>query len=191
MVDGRLDLIIGRRGRYPGEFASPMGITVDSEGCIFVADTGNSRLQKLNPAGLPLFQVSSPKDRILHGPQGVATDRYDNCYVADTFSHCIVKFDNVGREVSRFGKYGNKQGEFYEPQDLAVDFHGYIYVIEMGNNRLQVFDMNESFTECIDCSSSRVGGLRSPTGIATGPNGEVYVADTVRHRVLRMKWNDL
>lgn len=187
-ADGRLDLIVGRRGRYPGEFASPMGLALDGEGCIYVADTGNSRLQKLNPKGFPLYQISSVKDHLLYGPQGVDIDRQGNCYVADTFSHCIVKFDPTGREVSRFGSRGTKHGQFDEPQDLALDSYGYIFIIEMGNNRLQVFDTDGCCTECVDGCSTVIGGLQGPTGIAVGPSGEVYVADTIHHRVLRMSW---
>ncbi|MHB1458728.1 MAG: NHL repeat-containing protein [Armatimonadota bacterium] len=186
--EGRLDMIIGRRGRYPGEFASPMGMALDHEGSIYVADTGNSRLQKLGANGLPLFSISSLKDRLLYGPQGVDTDSRGNTYVADTFSHCIVKFDPMGREISRFGCRGHKPGMFDEPQDLAVDSYGYIYVIEMGNNRLQVFDTKTACTECIDGCSAIIGGLQSPTGIAIGPSGEVYIADTIHHRVIRMSW---
>ena len=41
-----------------------------------------------------------------------------------------------------FGKKGSEQGEFYDIQGMAIDSSGIIYVVEWGNNRLQVISNN-------------------------------------------------
>jgi DNA-binding beta-propeller fold protein YncE len=166
-----------------------MWMAIDRRGSILVADTGNGRLQKLSPSGAPIFCVGGGKDRQLYGPQGVEVDAVGNCYIADTFSHCVVKFDANGREVARFGCRGASVGEFEEPQDLALDQEGRLYVIEMANNRLQVFDSENRSTACFEGSTRAIGRLNGPTGVAIGPSGEIYVSDTVNHRVLRMIWH--
>ena len=163
-----------------------MGLAVDAKGFMYVADTGNGRIQKLNPMGLPVFTISSNHDRQLYGPQGVEVDSKGVCYVADTFSHCVVEIDGQGREITRFGCRGESSGSFDEPQDLVLDQRGFLYVIEMANNRLQVFDAKCQCVTCFDGDS--IKGLASPTGIAIGPGGEIFVSDTMNHRVLRMVW---
>ena len=186
--NGRLERIIGQPGGQPGEFDSPMGIAVDRSGNIYVADTGNSRIQKLSPLGLPIFVISSARDRQLCGPQGVELDMQGNFFIADTFSHCIVMFDPNGRETGRFGCRGTGPREFDEPQDLAIDIHGAMYVIEMANNRLQVMDADNSSMACLDLMDSPLGAMKSPTGITISPTGEIYVSDTMNHRILRIVW---
>jgi len=108
--------------------------------------------------------------------------------VADTFSHCVVRFGPNGREIARFGCRGTAQGQFDEPQDLALDQDGTLYVIEMANNRLQAFDKDNTCIACFESSNTAVGGLNGPTGVAVGPSGEIYVSDTVNHRILKIAW---
>lgn len=187
-ADGRLEMIIGRRGSNPGEFNSPMGLAMDNYGFLFVADTGNGRIQKLSPTGFPAFTVSSNQCRQLYRPQGVEVNQAGECFIADTFCHCIVKIDSRGREVARFGCRGRGPNQFDEPQDLALDSEGVLYVVEMSNNRLQVLDVQGRHATSFDASSSRMGRLKAPTGIVISPRGEVYIADTMNHRILKAAW---
>lgn len=185
--NGCLQLLIGRHGDRPGQFNSPMGLAVDKAGCMLVADTGNNRLQKLSAMGLPLFVSDSRSGNRLFSPQGVDVAPNGNCCVVDTFMHCLVEFDPNGKELRRFGRMGTSPCEFNEPQDLAIDKFGRVLVVEMANHRLQIFDAQHNFILCFE-STSPVGRLSSPTGIAVGPSGEVYISDTMNHRILRAIW---
>jgi len=56
--------------------------------------------------GNPLYIVANSKNRRLFGPQGVEIDKNGNCFVADTFCNCILKFDPNGRELGKYGCQG-------------------------------------------------------------------------------------
>lgn len=92
----------GRHGwRKKGQFSAPSDVAVDARGIIYVADTGNNRIQKLRwdgrrlhvlwvrgEAGTGLGQFSSPSS--------VAVDRQGNVYVADMYNSRLQKFSPKG-----------------------------------------------------------------------------------------------
>lgn len=51
-LEGNLQTIFGEHGRAPGQFSLPEGVWVDTYGYLWVADAGNSRIQKINVAFL-------------------------------------------------------------------------------------------------------------------------------------------
>ncbi|MEE8483620.1 MAG: hypothetical protein V3S46_03400, partial [Nitrospinota bacterium] len=74
----RIDLINqwGKSGGEPGEFNEPMGIAVDTDGNVFVADARNSRVQKFTDDGKFILQwgTRGDKDGEFGKPVGVAVD---------------------------------------------------------------------------------------------------------------------
>ena len=89
----------GNAGKTDGNgsdarFWSPQGLTVDSTGNIYVADTSNNGIRKITPMGVVTtidLSAGTDKSSPLNGPGGVAVDSNGNLYVADTNDHCIRK----------------------------------------------------------------------------------------------------
>lgn len=75
----------------PGQFDAPFGVAVDAEGNVYIADTGNHRIQKLSPAGQPLAQWGSRGDGPgqFNNPLSLALDGQGNVYVAEAGNHRI------------------------------------------------------------------------------------------------------
>jgi DNA-binding beta-propeller fold protein YncE len=49
------------------------------------------------------------------------------------------KFDKNGKFITKFGSAGTGDGQFVDPEHLAIDSNGYVYVSDRGNNNIQVF----------------------------------------------------
>lgn len=204
---GVLQLIFGRPGRGRGEMHGPMGIAVaPGTGDIYVADTGNRRVQRFDCEGnfLSVLGASGGLYAPLVSPQALAVDARDNLFVADTFAHRVVQYDPLGRPVTQFHPAG-LQG----PCALACDAAGLLYVgdsapPEAGDmrptaGRVHALGVETGATKNVVTSLNGSGPLLRPGGLAvTKPAGmrsgdgapaELYVADTMNHRVLRFVWN--
>src|SRR6185295_9898658 len=192
-------------GLSDGSFRVPRGIATDSSGNVYVADSGNNRIQKFDSSGSFLAKWGSfgSGDGQFNGPQGIATDSSGNVYVADSANSRIQKFDSSGSFLAKWGSFGSGDGQFNSPRGIATDSSGNVYVADSANSRIQKFDSSGSFQSTwgwgvLDgssafqiCTSSCQAGLGGsgdgqfnvPERLATDPSGNIYVADHNSNRI--------
>ncbi|TMA57524.1 MAG: hypothetical protein E6J75_07440, partial [Deltaproteobacteria bacterium] len=84
----------GSLGSGDGEFSQPSGVAVDGSGNVFVADTGNNRIQEFTNTGtfLAKWGTTGSGDGEFFAPYGVGVDTSGNIFVADTNNNRIQKF---------------------------------------------------------------------------------------------------
>jgi len=116
-------------------------------------------------------------------PRGIAIDSSGYVYVADKDNHRIQKFTSNGQFVTKWGSWGNEDGQFNEPIDIAIDRSGYFYVLERGNARIQKFTSDGQFLTKWGGWGNGDGQFKGPYGIAVDKNSYVYVADTENARI--------
>lgn len=157
---------------------TPMGITVDALDRVWLADAGAQRIYAFD-SGLTL-RAAIGKQGELMNPVGVATDlRRQRLYVADSKQHCIVVYDTeTGLLVAKFGKRGVADGQFNFPTGVTVDPKGNLYVADMFNHRIQVFDPNYTFLEKFGTGGVEWGRFRKPKSVALDSFGNIYVLDS-------------
>ena len=132
----------GERGRGEGQFSSPMGVACSTAGNVYVADSGNRRVQIFSAEGhfLSAFGGESENaDDALSWPLGVVVDECGRVYVSD-FRRCLVcHFSCEGRLLATFGRKGEARGQFMGCSGLALDHSDVLYVCDSSNGRLQAF----------------------------------------------------
>ena len=119
-------------------------ISADSHGNIFITDRDNQCIRAFSQHGdlLQSFNFDRNGINVLTRPLGICVSG-QFIYVCnngwDNDSYNVSVFTTEGEYVTTFGHKGNGEGEFNEPIGVCVDTHGFIYVCDNCNNRIQVF----------------------------------------------------
>jgi len=184
--DGRFLGRWGDSGQLDGEFDHPTGIATDASGVVYVADDGvNRRVQKFTAEGrfVAAWGSEGNGDGQFSHPSGIATSRSGNVYVSDDNAYRVQKFTADGAYVTQWGRQGDRDGQFQSPGDVATDAAGNVYVVDSSRALVEKFTSDGKFVTAWGKKPSgtgREGQFLNARGIAVGPGGTIYVADTGR-----------
>lgn len=163
----------GSEGSKNGQFSGPQGIALDSSGNVYVADAGNNRVEKFDPAGnfMSIIGSGGSGDGQFSYPTNVLVDKSGNLYVTDLNNYRIEKFDPSGNFILKFGMRGNDDGQFQNPRDMAIDASGNLYVADL-IHPIQKFDPAGHFI-----SEIGRGQIEGAQGVALDKSGNIYALD--------------
>jgi DNA-binding beta-propeller fold protein YncE len=173
----------GGKGVRRGQFDSPTGIAVDSNGNVLVADTNNGRIEKFSPTGafLSILGTKGSSQGQLGAPNGIAIDHLGNIYVADAGNHRVLKLAPDGGLLAEWK--GPELG-LYGPRGIAIDSDESIYVLDQGHNRIVKFSSDGQVLSTWGSTGSGDGQFNDPTSVAVDPKtNRVYVADPINRRI--------
>lgn len=124
-------------------FASPNAIAFDKQGNLYVADTNNNRIRRIDASGMvstvvgdggPVYNqdpaCSPDQDKFLRNPQGVAVDAAGNIFIADTGKNRVLK-------IAQDGTQSTIGGLFSKPQGVLPGGAGNVFVTDSGNSALK------------------------------------------------------
>ena len=130
----------GSKGSAEGQFRYPRFIAIDNQGLVYVSDCYNHHIQVFTSEGKYISQFgtrgSGPGQ--LQSPTGLVINN-NLLYVVEYSNHCVSIFTTDGQFVSSFGGYGNKKDQFDKPHGITLDNEGYLYICDLGNNRLVMY----------------------------------------------------
>jgi DNA-binding beta-propeller fold protein YncE len=124
-----------------GRVNSPHGVVINEKGAVYVADTGNRRVDSFSPDGTYMFgfgPVVGPHE--FSRPIDVAWDDTGFIYVLDAGLKKVFKCEPSGGFIKAWGGEGEGVDQFDEPAAIAFDGKSYVYVLDRGHRRVQVFD---------------------------------------------------
>lgn len=193
-------------------FRNPWGVAVDGAGNVFVADMSNQTIRKITPAGVVTTLagqagMTGSVDGIgsqarFNAPYGVAMDHAGNVYVSDSANDTIRKITPGGVVTTLAGLPGlagstdanGNNARFWNPQGLAVDNQENIYVADTGNNTIRKITPMGVVTTLAGLAGATGGNdgigrdarFSRPGGVAVNIEGDIYVADSGNHCLLRI-----
>ena len=155
-------------------FHYPHGVH-PTTGLVFVADSWNNRIQVFNSDLTYARSITLHGDKQLNEPHDVSIDSNGYVYVAEWGNNCITKLTTTGEYITRFGSYGSAPGQLHCPSSLTIN-NNLVYVSELGNYRVSVFDTKGTFLHCFYGSYG--------TCITTDTFGNLYVSGTWNNRLV-------
>ena len=177
----------------PYAFLFAQGVRIDPQNNVWIVDRASRMVVKFDQAGKVLLTLGRRLEAIgelgssgvfgrASGPPGsgvpgdnfnqpldVAWDAAGNIFIPDGYGNArVAKFDKNGKFIKSWGATGAGQGQFNIPASIAVDAKGMVYVADMGNNRIQVFDNDGTF-------KTEIKNVGSPRAICISPGAHQYL----------------
>ena len=181
----------GSAGSGDGQFNAPRGIALDDSGNVYVADSGNNRIQKFDRNGNFLLKwgTAGTENGQFNTPVDVAVDTSGNVFVVDQGNDRIQRFEPSGVYLLKWGSEGADSGEFNAPNGITADTLGFVYVADSGNDRIQKFGLTGNFIRRWGSSGTNFGQLAAPADVAVDDSAFVYVVDRDNHRIQKFETN--
>jgi uncharacterized protein (TIGR03663 family) len=176
----------GQASPAPNTFNEPWGVAVDAQGNIYVADTWNHRVQKLDANGRFLSEWSTvgpgTESDKLWGPRGIVVSIENRVYVTDTGNKRVVVFNTTGKFLFEFDTSGD--GRLDEPVGIALGPDRNVYVADTWNSRVAIFSPDGKYLSSWPVQGWTGDSLDNKPYLAVDAQGRVYLTDPERYRVI-------
>lgn len=160
-------------------FKSPTNIAIDNDNDIYVVDNGNSKIKKFNVKGNMLLSWgdTGSSNGQFKNPSGIfVNEKY--VYVVDTGNSRIVMFDKTGNFVYSWGTYGKNPGMFQIPVSINSDHNGELFVGDVEQQSIQLFDAKGVYRDEIDSSFTEGASFSGIKAIAFDSQDNLYAIST-------------
>ncbi len=205
---------------YPDQakFNMPSGIAVDAEGNLFISDTLNRRVRKIDNSGKVSTIAGSGKNGFFDGPAlnaefrkplGIAINAQGEIFISDRDNCRIRKLYQkngipVIETVIGTGMVGDKSGfavlaQLNMPEDISFDHQGNLYISDTGNHKIKKYNPIKS--EVLEIAGlgkagyadnkSSESGFNAPSGLRFNSAGELIIADTKNNCVRKISFGNL
>jgi phage tail-like protein len=195
---------LGGSGAQNAQLSHPRGLLIPhGRNSLFVADSGNHRIQVFDLGSLELVQIwgqsnlggepqpgSAPSQ--FNTPWTLAGDSENNVYVVDYNNQRVQKFNAIGAVVPAFWDNMHASSQLQQPSDIAVreqDGSVWIFVLDASQAKVFVFDkdgnpVRDSAGEFLAISVSQ-----KPMGLAAAGNS-FYISDNDQRRIFRFQFGE-
>lgn len=174
------------RNGKEAHFSLVNGLVIDDNDHLFVADGELHHIVVFDAEHKPVDEIHEG----MQDPVGLALDTENRfLYVVDMALDQVLVYDaDTYKLLRKIGTTGHNHelttpGDFGSPHSAAVDKDGNLYVTDMLNCRVEVFDAEGSFVRTFGKLGDAVGDFGRPKGVAVDGDGHVWVVDQALDRV--------
>ena len=188
------------------QFNNVKGLTIDTAGNLYVADTNNNKIRKVSPTGI-VTSIAGSSEGFTDGqgtaaqftaPSGICIDTAGNLYVTDRFNHKIRKISSTGLVTTLAGStdgFNDAQGilaQFSFPFGICIDSFGNLYVTDRFNNKIRKISPDGNVKTIAGSALGYQDGIgntaefSAPKGIIIDVSGVLYIADTGNEKIRKI-----
>jgi len=161
----------GESGNSLGQFNAPRGLLVGPPGGLYVADSGNARVQVFR---LPTLELHAVWNGPLQNPVCLATDSSERVYVLDRGLKQVLRFSAWGVPDDAYNAAMAAQTSLPSPYALAVASDGTLYVSDDKSDAVLSFDSTGKYLAALP--NPNLASPAKPRSLAAHGNW-LYVAD--------------
>ena len=191
-------------------------VTVDAAGNLYIADTNNQRIRKVDTGGTITTVAGDgtvgftgdggpATGASLNSPAGVTADAAGNLYIADFFNHAIRKVDAGGtittvadNGIAGFSGDGGPatSAQLSFPDGVAFDAAGNLFIADRNNHRIRKVDAATRIITTVagdgtaafagDGGLATAASLSSPWGVALDAAGNIFIVDNGNDSIRRV-----
>jgi 4-amino-4-deoxy-L-arabinose transferase-like glycosyltransferase/sugar lactone lactonase YvrE len=166
----------------PGQPPEPRGVAVDGAGNVYVVDTANKRVSKLDASGQLLFTAGPGEgEAAFVEPVAAAVAPDGQVVVLDSKTGWLHRFDAAGQPA---GRAGGPAARFFQPRGFDIDGAGAVYLADTGNGRVVRLNADGSVEGQFGQKGQAAGQIQEPTDVAVDRQGTVFIADSANRKAV-------
>ena len=178
---------LGRAGQGVAEFQRPLGLAIDEENRIYVADSGNNRVQVIDNTGgfIAEFGGRGWQRGEFDHPADIALSfqrSYRHLYVADTGNNRI-QYCNFIDQIFYPLTENVDDTPLDQPEGIGIGRNGEVYVVDTGNHRWIEFNVVGVPVVARGSFGSGTEQLWNPTDLAVDTHANIYIIDAGNHLI--------
>lgn len=170
---------IGAQGSGPGQFQQPHAVAVGANGRIFVADTGNKRVQILGADGEFITAIEGGEQKFAD-PFDVVVTSSGELIVLDSEDGWLFRFDQDGKPL---GRMAGPSAQLFHPRGFSIDAQNNFYVADTGGARIVKLSSDGQRLQVFGAKGTGKGQFSQPSAAVMDDLGVLFATDVLNKRI--------